>query len=233
MSSTSTKRRSTRVPTSGSVSSSSSHKIKEPSGSAKLSSNGATLKGSGSDTDEEASEGEGVSDSKMNTSQAKHFNNGVIVSSPLCFINYDMEKKEKISLPFHKSFSLNKAWIDPKIIKTQVEVAVKKSFTLDINLSAVEGKSAMAKTHVIRKLFSEINGFGGATTPLKFEGIIKSTFTSKASMEKAISLARENNIIINSDLKKQRIRSDQAVIIKEIPMDTPKEMIIAAASEFG
>ncbi|KAG9306611.1 hypothetical protein G9A89_004808 [Geosiphon pyriformis] len=161
------------------------------------------------DTDEKASKGEGVSDSKMNTPQAKRFNNGAIVGSPLGFINFDMEEKE------------------------EVEVAVKKSFALDINLLAVKEKSATAKTYAIRKLFSRINGFGGATTPSKFEGIIRSTFTSETSMEKAVSLARENDIIVNSNLKRQGIRSDQAVVIKKIPMDMLKDMIVVAMSEFG
>ncbi|KAG9294384.1 hypothetical protein G9A89_001889 [Geosiphon pyriformis] len=229
MSGTGAKKRSTRVPTSGSVGNSSSHKIKKPSGGAKLSNNGFN----NMDTDEETSEGEGVSNSKMNTPQAKCFNNSAIIGSPLGSINYNMEEKEKVFLLLHKSFSLDKTWIDPKIIKTQVEVAVKKSFTLDINLLAVEGKSATAKTQIIRKLFSEINGFGGATTPSKFERIIRSTFTSEASMEKATSLAKDNNIIVNSDFKRQGMHSDWAVVIKKIPMDTLKEMIVTAVSMFG
>ncbi|KAG9297233.1 hypothetical protein G9A89_015484 [Geosiphon pyriformis] len=243
MSSTGAKKRSSRVPTSGLVSSGSSHKVKKPPGSAKLSSNGVVLKGSrfgqvvrqfnSIDTDGEASKGEGVFDSKMNTPQAKHFNNGAIVGSSLSSINFDIEEKEEVFLLPRKTFSLDKVWIDSKIIKTQVEVAVKKSFALDVNLSAVEGKSATAKTHAIRKLFSKINGFGEATTPSKFEGIIRSIFISEASMKKAVSLARENNIIVNSDLKRQRICSDWALVIKEIPMDTPKEMIVAAVSKFG
>ncbi|KAG9304587.1 hypothetical protein G9A89_020151 [Geosiphon pyriformis] len=53
------------------------------------------------------------------------------------------------------------------------------------------------------------------------------------SMEKTASLARENNIIVNSDLKRQGICSDQAVVIKEILMDMPKDMIVAAVTEFG
>ncbi|KAG9300792.1 hypothetical protein G9A89_023590 [Geosiphon pyriformis] len=52
-------------------------------------------------------------------------------------------------------------------------------------------------------------------------------------MEKIMSLVRENNIIVNSDLKRQVIRSDQTVVIKEIPMNMPKKMIVAAVSEFG
>ncbi|KAG9284355.1 hypothetical protein G9A89_023612 [Geosiphon pyriformis] len=243
MSGTGAKRRSSKVLTSGSVSSGSSHKVKKSLGGVKLSSNSMALKDSGSgqvvgqfnsmDTDGEASEGEGVSNSKMNTSQAKHFNNSAIVGFLLGSINFDIEEKEKISFPSCKSFSLNKVWINPKIIKTQVEMAVKKSFALDINLLAVEGISAMAKTHAIRKLFSRINGFGEATIPLKFEGIIRSTFISEASIEKATSLAKKNDIIVNSDFKKQGIRSDWTVVIKKISMDMPKDMIVAAVSEFG
>ncbi|KAG9285484.1 hypothetical protein G9A89_021434 [Geosiphon pyriformis] len=114
-----------------------------------------------------------------------------------------------------------------------MEVAVKKSFALDINLSAVEGKLATAKTQVIQKLFSKINGFGRAITPSKFEGIIRLTFTLSESMKKAALLARENGIIINTNLKRQGVRSDWAVVIKEISMDTSKEMIIAVVSKYG
>ncbi|KAG9284982.1 hypothetical protein G9A89_009792 [Geosiphon pyriformis] len=211
MSGISAKKRSTRVLTSGSVSSDSSHKVKKPPGGAKLSSSDMALKGSGSgqvvrqfnnmDTDGEASEGEKVSDSKMNTPQAKHFNNSAIVGSLLGSINFNMEEEEEVSLPLHKFFSLDKVLIDPKIIKTQVEVANQ--------------------------------WFWGATTLSKFEGIIRSTFTFEASMEKTVLLAKKNDITVNSNLKKQEIRSDRAVMIKKIPMDTPKDMIITAVSEFG
>ncbi|KAG9298521.1 hypothetical protein G9A89_018880 [Geosiphon pyriformis] len=57
--------------------------------------------------------------------------------------------------------------------------------------------------------------FGGATTPLKFERIIHSTFTSEASIEVATSLAREKGINVNSDLKRQEMKSDRAVTIVE------------------
>ncbi|KAG9305911.1 hypothetical protein G9A89_016564 [Geosiphon pyriformis] len=221
MSGPSVKRRSTRISTTGLVGGGSGHKIKKPPGGAKLSSSGATLESGGSghvvgqfngmDINGEASKGEKVLDSKMNTPQAKHFNNSATVGSPFGSIIYDMEEEEEVFLPPCKSFSLDRMWVDPKIIKIQVEVAVKKSFTLDINLSAVEGKLAMAKTQVIRKLFSGIN----------------------ESMEKTVLLAKENNIIVNSDLKRQGIHSDWAVVIKEILIDMPKEMIVATVSEFG
>ncbi|KAG9305601.1 hypothetical protein G9A89_001662 [Geosiphon pyriformis] len=182
MSGTGIKRRLTRVPTSGSVGSGSSYTTKKAPSGAKLSSNSATLKSSGSgqvvrqfnsiDTDGKASDDRGVSDSKMNTPQAKHFNNGVVIGSPLSSIIYNMEKKEEVSLSPCMFFFLDKVWIDSKIIKTQMEVAVKKSFALDINFSAVERKLTTVKIQVIRKLFSGINGFGGATTLSKFKGII-------------------------------------------------------------
>ncbi|KAG9305698.1 hypothetical protein G9A89_022620 [Geosiphon pyriformis] len=170
--------------------------------------------------------------SATTTLKAKRVNTGTMFGSLLGSPDFTIDNDE-IMLSLHVSIPLDKKWIDPKIVKTQVEVSVKKSFALDIDLSAVEEKSAMAKTQVIRKLFSEINGFGGATTASKFEEIIKSTFTSSESMEKAVLLAGKNNIIINSDLKRQGVRSDRAIVIKEIPMDTPKEMIVAAVSEFG
>ncbi|KAG9291350.1 hypothetical protein G9A89_003454 [Geosiphon pyriformis] len=52
-------------------------------------------------------------------------------------------------------------------------------------------------------------------------------------MEVAASLVREKGIDINSNLKRQGIRSDQAMVIKKISMNTPKDMIIATVSEFG
>ncbi|KAG9304080.1 hypothetical protein G9A89_005990 [Geosiphon pyriformis] len=233
MSGPSAKRRSARVSTVNSVGDGSTQKVKKPLSSVKLSDTDKNLKVSepisvdgqltSMDMDGKAFDNKATSDFQMNMPNAKRFNTGAAIGFPLGSINYDIDDNEEdVFLSPRLSFSLEK-----------MEVAVKKFFTLDINLSAVERKSAMAKTQVIRKLFSRINGFGRATTPSKFEGIIRSTFTSLKSMEKAVSLARENNIIVNSDLKRQGIRSDQAVVIKEIPMNMPKKMIVATVSEFG
>ncbi|KAG9287723.1 hypothetical protein G9A89_004126 [Geosiphon pyriformis] len=114
-----------------------------------------------------------------------------------------------------KSFSGVKLSSVNKNLKDSGPVSVDGQFTsMDMDGKASdEGKSATAKTQVIRKLFSGINGFGRATTPSKFEGIIRSTFTSSKSIEKTVSLARENNIIVNSDLKRQGICSDRTVLI--------------------
>ncbi|KAG9287630.1 hypothetical protein G9A89_023980 [Geosiphon pyriformis] len=58
-------------------------------------------------------------------------------------------------------------------------------------------------------------------------------FISEESMIKTTSLASEKEININCDLKKQGVCSDQAVVIKKIPMDMPKKIIIATVFEFG
>ncbi|KAG9303368.1 hypothetical protein G9A89_013694 [Geosiphon pyriformis] len=155
---------------------------------------------------------ESLLNSATNIPKVKRVNTSVIFGSFLGSPNYEM---------------------DDEIVKTPVEVSVKKSFVLDINLSAVEGKSTTAKTQLIRKIFSAVNGFGEATTLSKFEEIIRSTFTSEKNMKMAALLAKEKGIDVNSNLKKQEIKSDQTVIIKEIPINTPKDMIITAVSKFG
>ncbi|KAG9298418.1 hypothetical protein G9A89_008682 [Geosiphon pyriformis] len=109
--------------------------------------------------------------SAANTPKAKRVDTGAVFGSPLKSPNFAMDNVEVV-LPFRVPISLDRKWMDPKIIKVLVEVSVKKSFALNINLLAVEGKLAMAKTQVIRKIFSSVNSFGGATTPSKFEEII-------------------------------------------------------------
>ncbi|KAG9285898.1 hypothetical protein G9A89_013323 [Geosiphon pyriformis] len=170
--------------------------------------------------------------SAATTSKAKRVNTGTMFSSLFGFPNFAIDDDE-IVLPPCLPISLEKKWIDPKIIKTPVEVSIKKFFALDIDFSAVESNSATAKTRLIRKIFSSVNGFGGTTTPSKFEEIIRSTFTSEESMKKTMSLAREKGIIVNTDLMKSGVCSDRAMVIKEILMDTPKEIIVAAVIEFG
>ncbi|KAG9286495.1 hypothetical protein G9A89_014661 [Geosiphon pyriformis] len=146
------------------------------------------------------------------TPKAKKVKNNLNCGSPLGFLDYNMDDDNGGPLPPPLGISLDKIWLDPKIIKTQVEVTVKKSFALNINISNVEGKLVMAKTQLIRKIFSKIN---------------------EESMKKAALLVEENRIIINTDLKRQGVHSDRAVVIKEILMDMPKEMIIAAIFKYG
>ncbi|KAG9303553.1 hypothetical protein G9A89_018449 [Geosiphon pyriformis] len=60
-----------------------------------------------------------------------------------------------------------------------------------------------------------------------------SIFTFEESINITTLLAREKGIFMNTNLKKQSIHSDWAVVIKKISMDMPKEIIVAAVSEFA
>ncbi|KAG9299745.1 hypothetical protein G9A89_013105 [Geosiphon pyriformis] len=66
-----------------------------------------------------------------------NINTGAVFGSPLSSLNFHIDDN-KIVLFSHLSISLNKKWIDPKIIKTPVEVLIKKLFALNINLLAVK-----------------------------------------------------------------------------------------------
>ncbi|KAG9294888.1 hypothetical protein G9A89_003228 [Geosiphon pyriformis] len=129
---------------------------------------------SGDENNVDMSDGDNSSllGSAVNTLRANKLSTDIDFGSPLSFSNFAMDEEIKfLPLPIKKAFSDSK-WVDPIIIKTQVEVSVKKFFALNINLSAIEDKLMMAKTQLIRKIFSKINDFGRATTPSKFEEII-------------------------------------------------------------
>ncbi|KAG9304495.1 hypothetical protein G9A89_020059, partial [Geosiphon pyriformis] len=121
----------------------------------------------------------------------------------------------------------------PPFLKNLVTVSVRKSFALDIDLNKVVGKSSYEKLMVIRKLFSKVNGFGRASTPSKFLGIIHVFFTSESSLVQTTEKARVANILVNTNLKKSTSCSDWAVIVKEIPVETSDKTVCAALSEFG
>ncbi|KAG9296440.1 hypothetical protein G9A89_015032 [Geosiphon pyriformis] len=95
-----------------------------------------------------------------------------------------------------------------------------KLFALDVNLSAVPEKSVM-------------DGFGEASVSSKFPEIIRSSFTSEFSLNKAKKMAINEKILVNDDLKKANIHTNWEVIIKKIPVDLPKSAIVAVFSKFG
>ncbi|KAG9297527.1 hypothetical protein G9A89_001467 [Geosiphon pyriformis] len=121
--------------------------------------------------------------------------------------------------------------LPPPLVKNPVNVLVRKSFTLDIGLDKIIGKTFQEKCVVVRKLFSGINGFGGVSTSSKFTGIIRATFTSELSLMKAIDKAANANILVNTNLKKSSGQSDQAVVIKKIPIRTLAETVHTALSK--
>ncbi|KAG9295021.1 hypothetical protein G9A89_017815 [Geosiphon pyriformis] len=108
-----------------------------------------------------------------------------------------------------------------------------KLFALDVNLSAVPGRTNSDKLILIKKIFYKIDGFMGASTSSKFPGVICSTFTSESSLIKARELAVCKNIVVNSNLKKANIHLNQEVIVKEIPVDLPKLAVESVFSKFG
>ncbi|KAG9284437.1 hypothetical protein G9A89_023694 [Geosiphon pyriformis] len=107
-----------------------------------------------------------------------------------------------------------------------------KSFALDVNLSAVPGRTNSNKLISIKKIFYKIDGFGGASTSSKFPGVIHSTFTNESSLIKARKMAVCEKIVVNSDLKKANIHLNQEVIVKEISVDLLKLAVESALIEF-
>ncbi|KAG9290048.1 hypothetical protein G9A89_010354 [Geosiphon pyriformis] len=92
-------------------------------------------------------------------------------------------------------------------------------FTLDVELAAVPCKTNGDKLISIKKIFYRINGFEGAFTLSKFSEIIRFSFTSEFSMNKAKELAIRKKIVVNDDLKKVSSHLDKEIIVKEIPVD--------------
>ncbi|KAG9284820.1 hypothetical protein G9A89_003743 [Geosiphon pyriformis] len=107
-----------------------------------------------------------------------------------------------------------------------------KLFALDVNLLAVPGKTNGNKLVSIKKNFYHVDGFGGAFTPSKFPGIIRSTFTSEASINKAKSLAVSEKILVNDELRKVHSHSNREIMVKKIPVDLPKLAVESVFSKF-
>ncbi|KAG9295055.1 hypothetical protein G9A89_017849 [Geosiphon pyriformis] len=107
-----------------------------------------------------------------------------------------------------------------------------KLFALDVELLNVPGKTNSDKLISIKKIFYHIDGFGGALTPSKFPGIIRSTFTSESSLNKAKLMVINKKVVVNTNLKKVNSCTNQKIIIKEIPVDLPRSAIKAVFSKF-
>ncbi|KAG9293367.1 hypothetical protein G9A89_007613, partial [Geosiphon pyriformis] len=107
-----------------------------------------------------------------------------------------------------------------------------KSFMLDVKLSAVSGKTNSNKLMTIKKIFYQINGFGRALTPLKFFGIIRSSFTSELSLKKARKLAIHKKIVINVDVKQINKHLDWIIVVKEISVNLLKLAVESVFSKF-
>ncbi|KAG9300753.1 hypothetical protein G9A89_023551 [Geosiphon pyriformis] len=117
---------------------------------------------------------------------------------------------------------------DGSLLNSVVNTSRAKRVNTSVNFGSLIGSLDFEMNKEVKSMV-----LGGATTPSKFEEIIQLMFTSEKSMRKAVSLAEKEEIVVNNNVRKQEFYSDQAVVIKEIPMDTSKDMIIAAVFEFG
>ncbi|KAG9306142.1 hypothetical protein G9A89_016046 [Geosiphon pyriformis] len=127
------------------------------------------------------------------------------------------------SYTFNESIQLLPVTSRDREIQSFISV---KFFALDIELSVVPGKTVSDKLICVKKFFYQMNGFGGASTPSKFLGIIRSSFTSEMSLNKVKELAISKNILVNDDLRR-------IVIVEEISVDLPKLVIKAVFSKFA
>ncbi|KAG9291432.1 hypothetical protein G9A89_021851 [Geosiphon pyriformis] len=119
-------------------------------------------------------------------------------------------------------------------IKPFIQVSVCKSFALNIDLMAIAEKSSQEKLSFIRKIFSSINGFGGAFTPSKFGEVIRVTFTLEKTIMAARKLTNDCGIVVNTNLKHPvNNRTNQDIVIKEISVGTSIEAMCTAVFEFG
>ncbi|KAG9290652.1 hypothetical protein G9A89_011615 [Geosiphon pyriformis] len=109
-----------------------------------------------------------------------------------------------------------------------------KSFALNIDFMVVAGKSSQEKLAYVRKIFSKVNGFGGAFTLSKFGEIIQASFTSEKALLAAAKLANDHGVVVNTDLKCSiNNYTNWAIVLKKIPVGTSVEAVRAVVSEFG
>ncbi|KAG9302898.1 hypothetical protein G9A89_022314 [Geosiphon pyriformis] len=102
----------------------------------------------------------------------------------------------------------------------------------NIKHSGDERDIFLSKSGSSGSIYSDVESLSGKDEDVSMSGMNGGSLLEK-SMEMTASLAREKGININSDLKKQEMRSDQAVVIKEILIDMPKNIIVTAVTKFG
>ncbi|KAG9284260.1 hypothetical protein G9A89_002070 [Geosiphon pyriformis] len=118
--------------------------------------------------------------------------------------------------------------------KSSIQVSVCKFFALDIGLVNITEKSSQKKLIFVRKIFSGVNSFGGASTPSKFGRIIWTMFTSEKAIMATANLANERGVVVNTNLKHPVNNcTNRAIVLKEIPVETSMEAVRVAVSKFG
>ncbi|KAG9293805.1 hypothetical protein G9A89_019143 [Geosiphon pyriformis] len=149
-----------------------------------------------------------------------HVKTKKMLKKPLGVIDYDTVNTDNDVLD--NSFFLP----PPLSVKPSVQVSVRKSFALDIDLVVIAEKSSQKKLSFIRKIFLSVNGFGGASTSSKFSGIIRVTFTLEKTMMAAGKLANDCGVVVNTNLKHSgNICMNQNIVLKKIPVGTSMEAV--------
>ncbi|KAG9288899.1 hypothetical protein G9A89_019521 [Geosiphon pyriformis] len=169
-----------------------------------------------------------VGEDSDQTPKGLHVKTKKVLGKPLGVIDYNTVDAEDNVLDDSLLLS------PPLPVKPSVQVPVHKFFILDIDLVAVAGKSFQKKVNFVRKIFSSVNGFGGAFTSSKFGGIIWASFTFEKVIMAAAQLANNRGVVVNTDLKHSvNNHMNQAIVLKKIPVETSVEAVHAAISEFG
>ncbi|KAG9292126.1 hypothetical protein G9A89_005270 [Geosiphon pyriformis] len=89
------------------------------------------------------------------------------------------------------------------------------------------------KLMTVKKNFYYVDGFRGASTPLKFSEIIRSSFTSESSLKKTKELAVSENILANNNIKQINKYSDQEIVVKKISVNFLKLAVKSVFSKFS
>ncbi|KAG9290693.1 hypothetical protein G9A89_011656 [Geosiphon pyriformis] len=152
---------------------------------------------------------------------------------PLLFFNVPSDSEDTLPLLSPKFYGSNHVSPVRSCALVKRNFNLSKSFALDIEISAIPGKTNGDKLVSIKKIFYQVDGFGGAFTPSKFPGIIRSTFTSEASMNKAKSLAVSEKILVNNELRKVNSCSNWEIVVKKIPVNLPKLAVELVFSKFN
>ncbi|KAG9294434.1 hypothetical protein G9A89_001939 [Geosiphon pyriformis] len=99
------------------------------------------------------------------------------------------------------------------LLKPSIHVFVYKSFALDIDLE---------KVNFVRKIFSGVNGLRG---PLPSQNL---------TIMVVVKMANDRGVMVNTDLKQPvNKHTDQAIVIKEIPVSTSIEAVHTVVAKFG
>ncbi|KAG9297128.1 hypothetical protein G9A89_019409 [Geosiphon pyriformis] len=103
-------------------------------------------------------------------------------------------------------------------LKHMVQVLVRKSFALDINLGVVADKSFQEKLAYVRKIFSGVNGFGG-----------RLLLPQNLAMMAVAKLTNDHDIVVNTNLKRPGNNCmNWAIVLKKISVGTSVEAVCMA-----